>query len=109
MKTLLLVALMTLGSMAQANPIIMKGAKVSIDSYNPKTGLFKLIVVDEPGVGPNLVKARDLYNAIGTEESFPEFMRHTDRIIDGVYVLQNGVRLQTPSPSTKKSSQKNKK
>ncbi|XGC80160.1 hypothetical protein ACES2L_12590 [Bdellovibrio bacteriovorus] len=49
----------------EAEPPIIKGTDIEIDSYDSATDTFEVVIVKEPGVGPNVASSEDLIKATG--------------------------------------------
>lgn len=55
---------------------IKQGTAIEIDTYDVSTDTFEVVIVNELGVGPNVVSTEDLVHSIGTGVSIEEFRKN---------------------------------
>jgi hypothetical protein len=48
------------------NPPIRAGAMISVESYDAKSKTYSIVLIKEPGVGPNIALPGDLLNSVST-------------------------------------------
>lgn len=73
--------------------IIKKGTLIEIDSYDSMKDLFTVVIVKEPGVGPNFVKSQELYTKIKSQVSFERFKSNAKDLYGGEFELVQDLQL----------------
>lgn len=72
---------------------IKEGAKITLGPFHAKTGTFPVIITDEPAVGPNYAKVRDLIEAIEFKGGYKEFRKKLPKLKNTVFTLKKPLKL----------------
>lgn len=72
---------------------ISKGALIEISSYDETIDVYEIIIVKEPGVGPNYTSLKNLYQALGSKESFSKFKANKNSLVGSEFTLAKELRL----------------
>ncbi|UOF01143.1 hypothetical protein [Bdellovibrio reynosensis] len=76
---------------AETEPPIIKGTDIEVDSYDAPTDTFEVVIVKEPGVGPNIATSDDLFKATGID---PENKKNKD-LVGSTFKLKEELKLLT--------------
>jgi hypothetical protein len=72
---------------------VKKGFEITVNSYDPKTGMFLFSIQGEGAVGPNYARSEDLRKAIGYEGSKQDFDKQRPQMNGSIYSLKNDLRV----------------
>lgn len=89
----LLFCLSALGSETEDFNRIKEGAQIKLGSFHAKSGTFPVIITDEPAVGPNYAKVRDLVEAIEFKGGYQEFRKQIPKLKETVFTLKKPLKL----------------
>lgn len=76
----------------ELDPPIPKGAMIEVNSYDPVSETYSLILVNERAVGPNVATIQDLAKAVSTLNA-KTLQEKPNAILTNQYLLDNELRL----------------
>lgn len=71
-----------------SEPPIAKGTDIEVDRYDVETDTFEIVIVKEPGVGPNFAASEDLFKATGLTE-----VKKKKDLVGSVHKLKDSLKL----------------